>query len=365
MQRAGPAESRPKVAAIQALRALAALSVALVHLTFGFARHVDRQLAWLPSGEQLAQAAVALFFVISGCVMVLSSGPLFGSVRGSLTFWRRRAVRVLPPYWIATGLLVATVAALGRPFDPAFAAHSLAFLPTVSSTGSGVPFELFLWPGWSLLYELLFYALFGAFMLFGRKAGVALTAAALLALVVLGGNVSPGDLVSFSATRPILLLFIAGMGFGLALKRGLAVSSVWRLAALAAAVGLFAIAPPPVAPLGFGYLLWAGLPAVLLFFAVLAGPLRLPLGWLSTVLGDASYAVYLLHVPFAHLWMRLFKVLDPPGGSLAYLALGVPLLIALSLAFHRWIEQPLTDRLNRMLGDRGAKRGELTRTLAP
>ncbi len=366
MHRAGLAEPRPKVAAIQALRAIAALTVAVVHLTGGFARHIDQRLSDLPSGEQFAQSAVALFFLISGCVMVLSSKHLFGSARGVLVFWRRRAARVLPPYWIAAGLMAAATLALGHAFDPAFALGSLVFAGRHADSAGGVPFVLFLWPGWTLFYELVFYLLFGAFVVLGRLPAVAVTTIALAGLVIVGQATSPDSLMLFAATRPIVLLFVAGMLAGLALDRGWGAPGWTRWGAVAGATVLLGWAAPPSAPLGFGYLAWAGLPAALVFFAVLGGPLRLPFAPVFAMLGDASYAIYLLHVPIAHVWMRVFNQWwHHPGGSLGYLALGIPLVIALSLAFHRWVERPMTDCLNRLFGDGSAKRADLPRTLAP
>ena len=366
MQRATPAQPRPKVAAIQALRAIAALSVALVHLTGGFARYIDGRLTSWPVGDQLAQAAVALFFVISGCVMVLSSGKLFGSARGTLVFWRRRAVRVLPPYWIATGMLAAAMFALGYAVDPGYIARSLAFVGAPSANPSSVPLTVFLWPGWSLFYELLFYALFGAFVAFGRAPAVLLSTVALCGLVVFGQVAAPDSLAAYAATRPVILLFVVGMGVGLALDRGWSAPGWSRAAAVGGAAVVFALTAEPAISLGFGYLVWAGLPAVLLFFAVVSSPKRILFERTFALLGDASYAIYLLHVPFAHVWMRVFNGWwHHPGGSIGYLVLGVPLLIALSIAFHRGVERPLTDRLNRLFGDKPAGRADLAQTLTP
>lgn len=365
MYRAPPPEARAKVASIQALRAIAAITVAVIHLAGGFASHIDSRLAWLPPGDQLAQTAVALFFVISGCVMVLSSDRLFGSRRGVPVFWWRRAARVLPPYWIATGLLAAVAVALGQTIEFGEVARSLAFIGTPSANISGAPFELFLWPGWSLFYELLFYALFGTFVALGRVLAVTATSAVLVLLVLAGTQVSPDFLPAYAATRPIVLLFVIGMVFGLALEGGGRAPSWLRWSAAATAVAAFVLVQSPAAPLDLGYLAWAGLPAALIFFAVVNGPSSMPMPRWAGSLGDASYAIYLLHVPFAHLWMRVFNGWwNHPGGSIGFLVLGVPLLIALSLAFYRWVERPLTDRLHRTIGDGPNRRG-LVRTLAP
>ena len=89
---------------------------------------------------------------------------------------------------------------------------------------------------------------------------------------------------------------------------------------------------------------------MLAFAAVAGGPLPRRLARPSDAFGDLSYALYLLHAPFAHAWMQMFNVWLPhPGGSIGYMAGGLPLLLALSFAFHHGIERPLTRWLNARL----------------
>lgn len=334
-----------KIHSIQLLRGLAALAVAIVHLWFGFASYVDSRDAAPTWSNVVSQSAVAAFFVISGAVMVISSHRLFGSARGTLTFWRRRAVRVLPPYWIATLLFAGVALWLGLPAEPGFIARSLAFIP---DGGSAVPFLPFLWPGWTLFYELAFYLVFGAFVFAGRAQAVALTALVLTGLVVAGLLWRCDSYLWVALTQPVLLLFVAGMGAGLLLDAGRA-APVWlRALAAAAAVAVMALSPAMREQvIETDWLIWAGLPGVLLFVAVAGGPVPARLARPSDVFGDLSYALYLLHIPFAHAWMQVFNVWLPhPGGSLGYMVAGLPLLLALSFAFHRWIERPLTGWLN-------------------
>ena len=149
-------------AAIQLLRALAALTAAAGHIAFAFADHIGAGLGLAPEADgRSGQIAVMLFFVISGYVMVLSSGPLFGRPGARRLFWRRRLVRVLPAYWIASGLLALVLMTLfGQAVDPLRFGQLLLLLPYWPEDGSlrTLPF---LWVGWTLFYEMLFYALFG------------------------------------------------------------------------------------------------------------------------------------------------------------------------------------------------------------
>ncbi|WP_126177006.1 acyltransferase family protein [Tsuneonella rigui] len=364
-----PASETPRVAAIQALRGLAALTVAAVHFVSGFLHYIDGR-TFIPVGlsEQTASAAVALFFMISGCVMVLSTRMLFGSWRGAGTFWRRRLVRVVPPYWIASGLFALVALWTGLPFEWTGFWHSLVFWIRPAAGASSVPFSLFLWPGWTLFYELMFYALFGAALVLGQRRAV-IAATLVIVVAVMAGQIAPPDtLFLFAITRPVALLFIPGMLFGIWLSARRTVPAALRWLALAGVPFAFALlpAPSPDAPLGFGYVAWAGLPALLVMVAAVGGPLRLAGVRAATVMGDASYAIYLLHVPFAHAFMEVFnRDLSHPGGSLAGLVIGLPLLIALSAAFYHAVERPLTARLNHLGGDHRPARADLPHTLAP
>lgn len=361
------ASSLSKIAAIQAARAIAALTVAVVHLCSGFAYFIDGRLNLGETGNQLASGSVALFFMISGTVMVLSAERLFGTAGGVVTFWRRRLVRIFPPYWICTFALLGVAIWVGLPLSAQEVAASLAFVPQPHPEGPW-SFKVYLWPGWTLFYEIVFYALFGACVVLGRTRAVVCASGVIAALVIAGRWVPLEILWLHAATRPILMLFVPGMIAGLLLHRGLALPRRIRWASLAAALALLVALEQPerVVLYNFGYLWWAGLPAFFVLIAIVGGPLPLAEPRPVLVLGDASYAIYLLHIPFAYAWMQVFNVWLPhPGGSIAYVLLGLPMLIALSVAFYRWVERPMTDRLNALLGGRAAPAAALDRSLAP
>ena len=75
---------------IQALRAYAAISVAIFHTDFIF-----------PHMRTFGSFGVATFFVISGYIMARISRT---RVQGSSSefFFRRRLLRIVPPYWFFT-----------------------------------------------------------------------------------------------------------------------------------------------------------------------------------------------------------------------------------------------------------------------
>lgn len=348
-----PASAARRVVAIQLLRALAAGFVAAAHLVLGFANHIGEGFGWTPDFNRGGQIAVAVFFVVSGYVMVLASRGLFGQAGARRIFWTRRAVRILPPYWIATLLLVAVLLALPRQnvaWDEL--AMSLLFVPFWPESGA-LRYAPLLWPGWTLLYELLFYAIFG--LMLGARRGMelslALTAGVLALLAAAGQFVPPVHAAAYMLTRPVLLVFIFGMGLALLRERGWAAPGWLRLAALGAAIAAIALIPAPrdESALDLAYVAWCGIPAMLIALAVLGGDWRVPFERMVGRLGDMSYALYLLHIPMGWLWMLTYRrLLRPEGPWLFFLTLMAATLLV-SWLFHTQVERPLTRWLNRRL----------------
>jgi peptidoglycan/LPS O-acetylase OafA/YrhL len=346
-------EQGGRIAAIQLLRALAALVVAAGHIAFAFADHLPGGLGIAPEADgRSGQVAVMLFFVISGYVMVIASGALFGRAGARGIFWRRRLVRVLPAYWIASGMLAAIFLTLfPQPVDPLRFGQSLLLIPYWPADGSlrALPF---LWVGWTLFYELLFYALFGLFVGWRREPAIAGVIAVLAALCVAGRWVEPVNAPLFTVTRPVTLIFVVGMLLALWRTRGGSAPGWLRALAVVATLAVWRWGPVPADPaaLGFGYLMWSGLPAILLAFAALSGPLAVPAAAIVNRAGDASYALYLLHLPVAWFWLWFWGRL--PGfdaGPWDYLVSALAVTLAASWVFHAWAERPLTLALNRWL----------------
>lgn len=348
------AGSGGKLASIQLLRAVAASVVAVLHVAFAFADHIGPGLGLSRAAGGLAgQAAVLLFFIVSGYVMVIATRGQFGQPGARQRFWWRRFNRIMPPYWLATfALVLVFLSVKAQPISWPDVLRSLVLLPYWPQDGGLRPLP-FLWVGWTLFYEMAFYVLLGLCLGLGPRAGLAATALVLAALVLAGIAVPPDNAFLFAVTRPVLLMFVYGMALAAWRGAGRAAPAWLRLFALIAALVAAGLVAPPgeIGAMGFDYLLWCGLPAALLAFCVLGGPLRVPGERLILAAGDMSYALYLLHVPAAWFWQWFWRRLpwfDP--GPWDYLASCLVATYAASWLFYAHVERPMTAGLNRRTG---------------
>ncbi|MEO0057234.1 MAG: hypothetical protein RIT17_684 [Pseudomonadota bacterium] len=336
------------------LRALAAITVAAGHIAFAFAEHIGPGLGLGPvwRSDIPGQLAVMLFFILSGHVMVLAAGGQFGTPGARGLFWRRRFIRIMPPYWVASLMLAAIFLTLfPTPIDPVKLAKSLALVPYWPDNGHLRPLP-FLWVGWTLLYEMVFYFIFGLFLALPRARALVGVAAVLAVLVLAGTWVPPVNPALYVVTRPVSVMFAAGMALAL-WRSGSGQAPAWLrwLALGASGMALWLVPAPQLASaLGWDYLAWCGLPALLIAFAALAGPLPLRGAQVINRAGDISYAVYLLHVPVAWFWLWFWPYV--PGfnpGPWDYFLSAMLATVALGWLFHVAVERPMTLVLNRRL----------------
>lgn len=344
---------------IQILRAFAALLVVMHHAQFEATVLADR--TGLPfSGSALLpwQAGVDVFFVISGFIIVHAARSLYGVPGGSARFLAHRIARVVPLYWLVTALYLAVAwrapATLtgGDNLTSGYVAASFLFWPSLRADGLIQPLYSL---GWTLNYEMAFYVVFAAGLGWGRGRAFVWLCGALSGLVLLGllAPALPVPLRFWS--NPIVLEFALGGAVGLLRADGLRLSILPRGALALAGLALLAAAGEQgdlARPLAYG------IPALLLVAAAALGPaerdaaVSRPTRALAS-LGDASYALYLLH-PFALRGTRegLLRLgLAPTLGPWGAIAVMVVLALLVALVAARFVEQPLT-RLARHVLDR-------------
>ena len=162
-----------KIQFIQAVRGFAALSVVFFHSLI-FISAIDRNSSELiPNILNMGDIGVDLFFIVSGFVMVLIlnvNEDKFKGVSSWLSsFFLKRLWRMIFPYWIFTALAFVGLTILAsKKIIHSSILESLFLIP------NNEPFILTV--GWSLVYELYFYFLFGLMCYWKGRQGAILAA---------------------------------------------------------------------------------------------------------------------------------------------------------------------------------------------
>lgn len=339
-----------KFTGVQMLRFAAAMLVAAMHITQAISVHLSGQ----GPSQYWAQgsAGVDIFFVISGFVMGLTTPPSARHWRERAAqawqFLQRRLIRVVPLYWFYTLLKVALLAALPAlamrsSFDGAHLAASLAFLPWVSPWGLVEPV---LPVGWTLNFEMLFYALFALAVLLGLPR--LLSCLGVFLLLMLAARMH-GDspLLNFWGST-IALEFVLGVGLARLRQRRLALPPEAGLLALC--LGLLWMFALPWQSQDDRLLSW-GLGAAL----VVAGAIwlepwatRLPAARALAFLGDASYSIYLSHTFVVPAAARAAADLGLAHAGAAGLLMALLVVLGGCLSYVL-LERPMTQSLQRWL----------------
>ena len=207
--------------------------------------------------------------------------------------------------------------------------------------------------GWTLNYEMLFYALFAAGLMLPRAWTLPAITLVLALLVGVESLKGPLALPFGFWGQPIVLEFAAGMGIAILRQKGLRLHGALRIAvAMAGAALLVAAAHVPGTDGPWSSVLWRGGAAVLLMLAAGCGregivPLP-PVKALAAV-GDASYALYLVH-PFVIRGMREVVLRLGLHSPALYIALALVGSVVAALLLYRFFEKPATRLARRWLG---------------
>lgn len=325
---------------IQILRALAALLVVFAHFEY--------------VQPTVGGFGVDIFFVISGFIMAYIVDK---SAEG---FLYRRIIRIVPLYYLMT-LLTAGLY-LARPtwfrnviLTPAALAKSLLFIP-YHIKDSGPILTL----GWTLNYEMFFYLSIALFItIFGNKKGMVACLIGLSIFVLISTCTSWQSYVVRFWGSTMIMEFVGGGILYYLWKHRLG-SASQSLRNILIAVGFAALAFLLYAEYNYGlssqrFLLFGG-PSLLVTCGFLSLENRInpqnKIHSTMVLLGDASYAMYLIHPFVIYAFLRLiYARVGLQGAIYDFLGLMLSLISVclLSIALHRWFEKPIVRVLKTVL----------------
>lgn len=287
---------------LQVMRGIAAIWVVVYH-----ANNLNgvflRPLARIPFIEN-GVLGVDFFFILSGFIIASSSHSLIERGEGLKDYALARLTRIYVPYFpIGVGIFM-LYAALP---SVSAADRQVGLLSTLTLLPTDLPPALNV--AWTLVHEVIFYAIFSLIFISRRLLWSTLLCWGLLIVARL---FTGGDMGSFESyfLSPQNLDFLLGVAiFCVDRDRMTARASVLAAGAGLVVVLTAAICDDPnrvAVSLGFGLLVTAA-----------ASPSgagsrawRLPLS-----LGSASYAIYLTHNPVLSILVRAIRIVDPAINS--------------------------------------------------
>jgi len=302
---------------------------------------------------------VDIFFVISGFVMWTG---VSGRATSPIVFLKKRFCRIVPLYWSFT--LIAAGVALLKPgllrstiFNLPHLVASLAFIPWINPAASSAKLVEKLTPvvtpGWTLNFEMLFYAMFASILILPRYLAFPVLALEMASLHYVASTIGDQSPIAQFYAQGVMFEFLFGVAVAIvnAHYRPSMRFAAATSALLAFAVLLWADLVQPVESRWF----WLGIPATILVATMvgLENAGWMPrMKWLSQI-GAGTYSIYLSHV-FVIAATRTAIQMSGAAGSLMQPLVFVPFAIVASvgigMAVHYLIEKPLTAWWTRALG---------------
>ena len=335
------------IKSLQVFRGLAALAVVALHASLSTQAFVGE----LPSAVMFflgkGYLGVDFFFVLSGFIIMYSHMNDVRDVQAVRKYVFKRLLRVFSPYLPITIGLIGLYALIpgfsasgGREYS---LASSLLLIPADNRPALSV--------AWTLVHEMLFYGVFLTYFV-SKKLFVAVLT--LWALVILFGSQSvpprgwmlyPLSVLNIEFMFGVLsawtVILIARAGEG---QRLITYSLI--ILGIAVAVGSFFQIngePDKWMRLAFAF----GLAMIISGFSILEQTIVLPWPAWTLMMGNASYAIYLVHDPLLAITQRFAGKVQ--FGWLSAMIFGVVMSMLVGYFYHRAVEQPLINYFRRKI----------------
>ena len=335
-------EVNQRLILIELLRGVAAAWVVLMHASGWLAAQGNP-----PAGEKLwsfGLVGVDIFFVISGFVI---AGSYARRNTSPISFFRARLIRIVPTYWIVTGVTLATIFLTSKVGISSSWAESISPEQSLLSffflSGLVLNVEPVVYQGWTLEVEMAFYLVFAISILF-RKWWLRpeILTLAVVALLAIAGTWMPGIAIEFC------LGIVASMIYrSLKVDKGIYRILGWGIMFLGgSAMALILQSPALEIPRGLSL----GVPAS--FLVLGAAMASRGVSKSLQMFGASSYAVYLWQVLTVPVTLNIAQSFLSEVPSIFHLAAVLVLTTVLGVITERFLDLPIRKFLTQRLDSR-------------
>ena len=350
--------SKKIINSIQFLRGFAALAV-VVHHTGGYVKRYFEPTLLFEDKFSIGFAGVDLFFVISGFIIHFTSKNYLNNPSKLKEYLKKRFIRVYPIYWIITTILFISswliVEILDKNiFSIGYPNTLIAYIQTYLL----LPLHFAINPvTWTLSYELFFYLCF-AILIISKRLWI--IPALILAVSFYNIFINIPEIVEVKLNY--FNFIFSGYNFEFMfgfliypLHEKIKLSNIISVILLIISISIIAL---------FGYdigdydsykrVLTFGLPSGLILLSLLNLENNNAISFpkITLTLGDASYALYLIHFPMMLLMNKIPQILGYNFSAIQEVWYSYFIIISMvisSIYVHKWIEMPVAKKLNSLL----------------
>ena len=350
--------SKKIINSIQFLRGFAALAV-VIHHTGGYVKRYYEPTLLFKDSFSIGFAGVDLFFVISGFIIHFTSKNYLNNPSKLKEYLQKRFIRVYPIYWIITTILfVSSWLIVQILHKNIFSIGYPETIITYVQTYTLFPLHFAINPvTWTLSYEIFFYLCF-ALMIISKRLWI--IPALILAVSFYNIFINIPEIIEVQLSY---FNFIFS-GYNFEFMLGYLIYQFYEKIKLSNIISVILLIISISIIVFFGYeigdydsykrVLTFGLPSGIILLSLLNLEKNEAISFpkFSLTLGDASYALYLIHFPMMLLMNKLPQILGynlTANQEVLYSYFIIISIIFTSIYVHKWIEMPVAKKLNGFL----------------
>ena len=350
--------SKKIINSIQFLRGFAALAV-VIHHTGGYVKRYYEPTLLFGDKFSIGFAGVDLFFVISGFIIHFTSKNYLNNPSKLKEYLQKRFIRVYPIYWIITTILFISswlvVQLLNKNiFSIGYPNTFLAYIQTYSL----FPLHFAINPvTWTLSYEIFFYLCF-AFIIISKRLWVIPAFILLVSFYNIFMNIPEIVEVKLSYFNFVF------SGYNFEFMLGFLIYQFYEKIKLSKFISVILLIIAVLIIVLFGYevgdydsykrVLTFGLPSGLILLALLNLEQNDVISFpkFTIDLGNASYALYLIHFPMMLFMNKIPQILGYSFSANQEVLFSYFIIVSIVFAsffIHKHIEMPVAKKLNGLL----------------
>jgi len=351
--------AKKTLGSIQLLRGIACILVVLLHITINCEEKTGG--IFLFNIFKFGGSGVDIFFVLSGFIITYTNFTYIGKPFTGVKYLKRRFIRIFPIYWIIITCLILLQILLPDFYNTKFDTGIFNIIQTYLLLPGHVMLN---GVSWSLTNELFFYLLYALAIVIPQKKISFYLLIIYFCILIVFAIIGPVNLLGSSSLTiflfPMNIEFILGV-FVVLIVNSILPKYVFPILIVGIVIFMFGAflndrnidLSRSFSNQALNRVLLFGIPSFLIILALVKMELtkNIYLHSIFLKLGDASYSIYLLHLPIVAAFFKIMAKLRIENTAITQLFCLLLLILVCSIGvwiYHN-IEKPIIRALNKLL----------------